>query len=127
MLGKGSGVILTLSSSAAGLSGRDPGSTIALAGLRRPAPLSKDSRALWPANWDPHGIRVVCLRSDALPETWTFDAPETKSYMANGTALGRLPTLAEVANAAVFVASDRAGAMTGTIVNLTCGSVMDSD
>jgi 3-oxoacyl-[acyl-carrier protein] reductase len=45
--------------------------------------------------------------------------------MEGGSLLGRLPTLAEVANAATFVASDRAGAMTGTVVNLTCGSVVD--
>jgi hypothetical protein len=36
--------------------------------------------------------------------------------------LQRLPTLAEVV---AFVASDRAGAMTGAIVNLTCGSLVD--
>ena len=35
----------------------------------------------------------------------------------------RLPTLAEVANVAVFMASDHASAMTGTVVNLTCGSI----
>lgn len=45
--------------------------------------------------------------------------------MTDGTALGRLPALAEVANAAVLAASDRASAMTGAIVNLTCGSIMD--
>ena len=45
--------------------------------------------------------------------------------MKNGTVLGRLPTLDEVANAAVFLASDRTSAMTGTIANLTCGSIMD--
>jgi 3-oxoacyl-[acyl-carrier protein] reductase len=41
------------------------------------------------------------------------------------TLLQRLPTLAEVADFAAFVASDRASAMTGTIVNLTCGSLVD--
>jgi hypothetical protein len=43
--------------------------------------------------------------------------------MENGTVLARLPTLDEVANAAVFMASDRASAVTGTIANLTCGSI----
>ncbi|MGH7268111.1 MAG: hypothetical protein ACREMB_25115 [Candidatus Rokuibacteriota bacterium] len=42
-----------------------------------------------------------------------------------GTLLGRFPTLAEVADYAAFVASDRAGAMTGAIANLTCGSLVD--
>jgi len=73
----------------------------------------------------PQGIRVVCLRPDAIPETWSADAGEVKTYMENGTVLGRLPTLEEVANAAVFLASDRASAMTGIIANLTCGSILD--
>ena len=42
-----------------------------------------------------------------------------------GTLLGRFPTLAQVADYAAFVASDRAGAMTGAIANLSCGSVVD--
>jgi NAD(P)-dependent dehydrogenase (short-subunit alcohol dehydrogenase family) len=33
--------------------------------------------------------------------------------------------LAEVANFAAFVASDRASAMTGAIANLSCGSLVD--
>jgi 3-oxoacyl-[acyl-carrier protein] reductase len=48
-----------------------------------------------------------------------------KTYMDEGTVRGRLPTLRELADAAVFAASDRATAMTGAIVNLTCGSIMD--
>ena len=35
------------------------------------------------------------------------------------TLLGRLPTLAQVADAAVFLASDRAGAITGAVTDLT--------
>ena len=40
------------------------------------------------------------------------------------TLLGRLPTLAQVADAAVFLASDRAAAITGTVVDLTCGNAV---
>lgn len=43
--------------------------------------------------------------------------------MTDGTLLGRMPTLQEVADTAAYVASDRAGAITGTVVNLTCGSI----
>jgi 3-oxoacyl-[acyl-carrier protein] reductase len=39
--------------------------------------------------------------------------------------LGRLPTLAEVADYAAFVASDRAGAMTSAIASLSAGSLVD--
>jgi 3-oxoacyl-[acyl-carrier protein] reductase len=37
--------------------------------------------------------------------------------------LKRLTTLEDVGHAAAFAASDRAGAMTGCAVNLTCGAV----
>ena len=44
---------------------------------------------------------------------------------AAATPLKRLPTLDEVANTAVFLASDQAGAMTGAIANLSCGLLLD--
>jgi NAD(P)-dependent dehydrogenase (short-subunit alcohol dehydrogenase family) len=44
---------------------------------------------------------------------------------ATATLVKRLPTLDEVADFAAFVASDRAGAITGAVVNLTCGSLVD--
>jgi len=37
----------------------------------------------------------------------------------------RLLTLAELANVAVFMASDKASAMTGTVVNLSMGMLDD--
>ena len=124
------GVILTLSSTSAGLSGRDRvyhrtgGFGV---GCMAVEALSRSLAG----ELGQYGIRVVCLRADALPETWPQDAePEwrdIKTYMDQGTALGRLPTLSEVADAAVFAASDRASAMTGTIINLTCGSIMNAN
>jgi 3-oxoacyl-[acyl-carrier protein] reductase len=42
------------------------------------------------------------------------------------TLLGRLPTLAQVADAAVFLASDRAAAITGAVVDLTSGHAVRS-
>jgi NAD(P)-dependent dehydrogenase (short-subunit alcohol dehydrogenase family) len=85
------------------------------------------------------GIRVVCLRADGMPETdtitevfalhakgWGMSSnKEFQSLMESITLLKRLPKLEEVANAAVFIASDQAGAITGTTVNLSCGSVVD--
>jgi NAD(P)-dependent dehydrogenase (short-subunit alcohol dehydrogenase family) len=90
----------------------------------------------------PSGIRVVCIRSNAIPETVAqgSHAREVFSQVADragitveqmlaggaqGTLLKRLPTLAEVANTAVFLASEHAGAMTGAIANLTCGMILD--
>jgi 3-oxoacyl-[acyl-carrier protein] reductase len=36
-----------------------------------------------------------------------------------------LPRVAEVADVATIMASDRAGAMTGVIANVTCGYIVD--
>ena len=124
MVRQRSGVILTLSSSSAGLSGRDRRYHLTGGFGTACAAIEALSRSL-AGELGPHGIRVVCLRPDAIPETWSAEAAEVQTYMKNGTVLGRLPTLVEVANAAVFMASDRASAMTGTIANLTCGSIMD--
>jgi 3-oxoacyl-[acyl-carrier protein] reductase len=70
-----------------------------------------------------HGVRVVALRPNFTPETipgvTDDDAPEN----VRDTLLGRLPRLSEVAGTAVYLASDAAGAMTGAVVNLSCGAV----
>ena len=39
--------------------------------------------------------------------------------------LKRLPTLAELGNAAAFLASYRASAITATLANTTCGAFLD--
>jgi len=60
----------------------------------------------------------------------TCGAIETFSRILTGAhartpRLGRLPTLAEVADYAAFVASDPAGAMTGAIANLSAALLVD--
>jgi NAD(P)-dependent dehydrogenase (short-subunit alcohol dehydrogenase family) len=86
----------------------------------------------------PQGIRVVGLRPQGMPETRTI----TEAFKPRAEALGmtweqfqemlasrthprRLMTLEEMADVAVFMASDRASGMTGTTVNLTMGSLDD--
>ena len=86
----------------------------------------------------PHGIRVVGLRPQAMPETATIREacePRARSMgmtwerwqelLASRTHSRRLMTLTEMANVAVFMASDTASGMTGTTVNLTMGSLDD--
>ena len=86
----------------------------------------------------PHGIRVIGLRPQAMPETGTireaFEPRAAASGMtweqwqerlASRTHSRRLMTLAELADVAVLMASDRASGMTGTTVNLTMGSLDD--
>lgn len=133
MAAQGSGVVLTLSSSSSALSGRDRRFHRTGGFSTACAAVEAFSRSL-AGEVGPQGVRVVCLRPDALPESWgeygeveggSRHKGEVWRYMESGTALGRLPTLAEVADAAVFAASDRAGALTGTVLNLSCGSVME--
>ncbi|HEY2131265.1 MAG TPA: SDR family oxidoreductase [Streptosporangiaceae bacterium] len=86
----------------------------------------------------PQGIRVVGLRPHGLPETPTMREvhqikaeatgltwEEFEGYLARDTHRRRAMKLEEVANAAAFVASDKASGMTGTVVNLTMGSLDD--
>lgn len=124
MVRRGSGVILTLSTSAAGLSGRDRRFHATGGFGTACAAIEGLSRSL-AGELGPKGIRVVCLRSNGVPETWSQPQEKTRIYMEDSTALGRLPTLREVGEAAVLMASDRASAITGAITNLTCGSIID--
>ena len=86
----------------------------------------------------PAGIRVVGLRPQGMPQTRTmreFFEPRAKApgmtwekwleFGASRTHSRRLMTLEEMANMAVFMASDKASGMTGTTVNLTMGSLDD--
>ena len=86
----------------------------------------------------PHGIRVVGLRPQGIPGTdslkQAFEPRAKTSGMtleqlyelgASRTHPRRLSTLAELANMAVFMASDKASGMTGTTVNLSMGSLDD--
>ena len=50
---------------------------------------------------------------------------QTIEQMISGmAALRRVPRLADVAEVAAFLASDRAAGMTGTMSNVTCGLVL---
>ena len=90
----------------------------------------------------PSGIRVACLRPHAVPEaaangsyTGQVFAPLAAAsgitveqllarWGEDQALLGRLPTLAQVGDAAVFLASDGAAAITGSVVDLTCGNAL---
>ena len=86
----------------------------------------------------PMGIRVVGLRPYAMPETSTIkDAFEPRArasgmtweqwqeMLASRTHPRRLMSLEEMANVAVFLASDKASGMTGSTMNLTMGRLDD--
>lgn len=130
------GVILTLS---------PPGSRMAGTGFLGYGVTCASIEAftrLLAAELGPAGIRTVCLRPHAIPEAVpvsharaVFADSARRAGMSidamleqagqQGTLLGRLPTLQQVAEYATFLASDRAGATTGAVANLSCGAVVD--
>ena len=86
------------------------------------------------AELGPYGVRTVCLHSagseGAADKTLAHTNPELEKHTEvwgerwmSRNLLGRGPTLEEVGNMAVFLASDLAGATTGTTVSLTSGMV----
>jgi NAD(P)-dependent dehydrogenase (short-subunit alcohol dehydrogenase family) len=129
MAERGSGVILTLSASA--VRAYVPGVYVGGFGVACAAieALTKQLAA----ELGPSGIRVNCLRSEGIPESWEgastegWSGPtaEIEAHIKARSLLGRVTTLADVGNAAAFLASDLAGATTGTVLNLTSGTVVD--
>jgi NAD(P)-dependent dehydrogenase (short-subunit alcohol dehydrogenase family) len=130
MIPNGSGVIMTVSALPARSGTRLNGGYGAAQAAKEA--LTRDLSA----EFAPHGIRVVGLRPHGIPETSTmrsvFDAKpngmtweQFQGFLARSTHPQRVSTLDDVANMAVFMASDRAAGMTGTTVNLTMGSLDD--
>ena len=129
MAPRGSGAILTFSASAA--RAYFPGVNVGGFGIACSAieALTKQLAS----ELGPDGIRVNCLRSEGIPESWesapteewSASPDEIEAFLEERSLLGRVTTLADVGNAATFLASDRAGATTGTVFNLTSGTVVD--
>lgn len=71
------------------------------------------------------GVRVACIRANFTPET-VPDLPDgALGPLLVDTLVPRLPRLDEIAAAATFLASDEAGATTGTVLDLTCGAIVN--
>ena len=132
MVAQGSGVILILTSGSSGGGAPMMGST-----SPADAALEAFMRAL-ARELGPQGVRVLGMWTAGVPETLTpekiaavnsglvLDAEALKmviEQIGKATMLNRAPALAQVADTAAFLASDRAGGITGTIVNVTCGMV----
>lgn len=131
MAGNGKGVIISFTAPPAKLAvsnyGGMPAAWAALESLNR----------TFAAELGTSGVRVVCLRVSGMPETSTIAdilkqhaqggvTPEQIAGALTGmTLLKRLPTLNQLASTAVFVASDGAGAFTGTTLNLSVGIIAD--
>lgn len=119
MVPHGSGVIIMLSSSAAQESRHRMGgfnlACVSVEALTR-------SLA---GEVGPYGVRVVALRPNLIPEAAPDMTTRELDPLLKDTLTGRLPRLDEVASAAAFLGSDQASAITGAVINLTCGAIID--
>jgi 3-oxoacyl-[acyl-carrier protein] reductase len=130
MVPRGSGVILTITATTARMSIPDIGGT----GVTFDAIESLCRQ--WAIELGPHGVRVAWVQTTGLPEAlapvdlfpaYGTGAPMTRdeliAWNERETMLDRLTSLDDVGNAAAFLASDRAGAITAAAANVTCGFV----
>lgn len=95
-------------------------------------------RRVWACELGPKGIRVITLVSAGVPDPdrgelvpgseATGEGGVADGFLAemrDRTMLKRLPSMTDVGNVAVFVASDQASAVTAATVNITCGAIVD--
>jgi 3-oxoacyl-[acyl-carrier protein] reductase len=108
---------------------RGRGAILVMGGGREAIPNLGGSHVAWAAlaglcrqlaaELGPHGVRVAWLLSPGSPNPGEPD-PEADRLL-----LPQRPSYDQVANAAVFAASDWAASMTATEINLTAGAVID--
>lgn len=132
MEANGSGVIMTVTSSPSRVAIPHMGGVaVAMAGEEA---LIRDLSA----ELGPKGVRAIGIRpegmvdSDTMAEVYGLHAKangltreQFQGIIENNTHSKRLPLLQEMAEVAAFTASDRASGMTGTIVNMSMGTIAD--
>jgi 3-oxoacyl-[acyl-carrier protein] reductase len=125
MMKQGSGVIISLTATPGGIGYPFTGGFAAAC-----CALESFSRNL-ASELGVYGIRVVNIRSGGSPDSKVFkDALDSipdvmggvLSQMENDSMLKQLPLMADIANTAVFLASDMAGKITGCTIDVTGGT-----
>jgi 3-oxoacyl-[acyl-carrier protein] reductase len=83
------------------------------------------------AELGPYGIRVVNIRSGGSPDSKPFTdaiqhlgdvARKIINRLEGDTMLKTLPLMEDIGNVAAFLASDKAGKITGVTIDVTCGT-----
>jgi 3-oxoacyl-[acyl-carrier protein] reductase len=125
MIKQGSGVILSLTATPGGIGYPYTGGFAAAC-----AAVESFSRNL-ASELGVYGIRVVNIRSGGSPDSRVFKGGIEKEPELMKTVLGtmkadtmlkKLPVMADIANTAVFLASDLAAGITGVTVDVTVGT-----
>jgi 3-oxoacyl-[acyl-carrier protein] reductase len=126
------------------MAARGTGAILVMGGGREAIPALGGAHVAWAAlaglcrqlaaELGPSGVRVAWLLSPGSPEPGTGPGGAGQRPAGTGqpddpdaaaTLLGRRPAYGDVANTAVFLASDWARTMTATEVNITGGAVVD--
>jgi NAD(P)-dependent dehydrogenase (short-subunit alcohol dehydrogenase family) len=130
MVEQGSGVILHLTSASSA------GTAPAMGGTGPADAAIETLMRYLAAELGPRGVRVLgvwtagvsgTLTDEKIAEVAGPDGPtaaEAEAMLAGMAALGRTPTVDQVAEVAAFLASDRSAGMTSSIANVTCGLVL---
>lgn len=125
MVEQGSGVILSLTATPGGVA-------YPMVGGFGPACSAIESFAgSLASEVGPYGVRVVNIRSAGSPDSRVFreaiaaGGPEMEKAierLAGDTMLKKMPLMKDIANTAVFLASDLAASITGVTIDVTAGS-----
>jgi 3-oxoacyl-[acyl-carrier protein] reductase len=121
MIKQRSGVVLMFG-------GSGPQTLPGLGGFKIALDAMEGQRRQWALELGKHGIRVVTIVTGGIVETIPWQAEGRDAIVeeiSQAAHLNRTATLADVGNVAVFVASDRAGAITDATVNISSGAIVD--
>jgi NAD(P)-dependent dehydrogenase (short-subunit alcohol dehydrogenase family) len=130
MAEQGSGVILSLTS------GSSQGTAPMMGGTGPADGAIENMMRYLAAEVGPSGVRVINLWTAGVADTLTDEklaevggdgapkAADVVAMLSSMTTLKRAPVIAQVADTAAFLASDRAAGITATNVNVTCGLVL---
>jgi 3-oxoacyl-[acyl-carrier protein] reductase len=114
------GAVVTMASTA----GRQPGRASAAYGAAKAGIIMLTHQVA--GDMAPHGVRINCVAPSAIrtERMEAFVTPERLEALAASFPLGRVGEVEDVAEAALFLASDQASWITGVVLDLTGGRVM---
>jgi 3-oxoacyl-[acyl-carrier protein] reductase len=123
MSAQGAGVVLFFGGSG------DPLRDYSIGGFQVALHAVEAMRRQYSAELGSKGVRFVTLRTAGIPETLPPEfggGDELTAGLNAMTMTGRAASLRDVCEAAAFVASDKARAMTAATVNVTAGALIDN-
>jgi 3-oxoacyl-[acyl-carrier protein] reductase len=121
MIKQGSGVVLMFG-------GSGPQTLPGLGGFKVALDAMEGLRRQWATELGQHGVRVVTMVTGGIIETIPWQAEgreEIEAGIVKDSLLNRTTTLEDVGNAASFIASDKAAAITNATINISSGAIPD--